>query len=94
MSIVNGINPPDVDCPVCGTKLIEFQTYHDTGKDIIFEFWECHTFTGFCNNKKCETMTDFVRKMTPAKIEDYDMVYEKKDWPATRPFWARCKKFL
>ncbi|MGR3178766.1 MAG: hypothetical protein ACUZ8E_11980 [Candidatus Anammoxibacter sp.] len=76
MAIVNSINPPDVDCPVCGTKLIEFQTYHGDQNDLvcgrIFEFWECHTFTGFCRNKKCNAMTDFVRK-TVIKTE-----YNKK----------------
>ena len=81
MAIINYINPPDINCPVCRTKLTEFQTYHGTEEDSIankiFEFWECHIFTGFCNNEKCLTMTEFVRKMTHGTIEDYDMTYEK-----------------
>ena len=90
MAIINYINHPKVDCPVCGTRLTEFQTYHGTENDLIngkiFEFWECHIFTGFCNNKKCLTMTEFIRKMIPGTIEDYDMVYENSisvgwQWP-------------
>lgn len=39
-------------------------------------------------------MIEFVRKMIPGTIEDYDMIYEKRDWQESRPFWAKCKKFF
>jgi uncharacterized protein (UPF0212 family) len=69
----------DVECPVCGEKLGNFETKSGPGAQVTLDFREVDRFYSRCI--KCNTIIEFSLK-NPAEINDREKLtiesYQKK----------------
>jgi uncharacterized protein (UPF0212 family) len=69
----------DVECPVCGEKLGNFETKSGPGAQVTLDFREVDNFYSRCI--KCNTIIEFSLK-NPAEINDREKLtiesYQKK----------------
>jgi len=69
----------DVECPVCGEKLGNFETKSGPGAQVTLDFREVDSF--YCSCVKCNTIIEFSLK-NPAEANDREKLtiesYQKK----------------
>ena len=69
----------DVECPVCGEKLRNFETKSGPGAQVTLDFREVDSFYSRCG--KCNTIIEFSLK-NPAEAADREKLniesYQKK----------------
>jgi len=82
MGMYDDIKTPDIECPVCGELVGEFQSKDGVCMLSTLNYWEVSNFYTHCPN--CETWVEFFRRCSPPEIplSDYEMmfrIYTKKN---------------